>query len=544
LDAQTDGLLINSENWQALNLLQEKFREQIKCIYIDPPYNTGGDGFLYKDSFRHSSWASMIHDRIELAAALANEESFFLSSIDNNEKFNLADVLRISHKFNLVSDISIVNNLKGRQDREHIATAHEHILAYESRKASSFGWDMNESSLDSIYTNTDKDGYRYEARDLRKRGGADTRKERQNLYFPIYWNPTTKIVSLHPIDEDAQEYLPVKSNGEDGCWRWKKETVLDRIEIVQPRLSTKGKLTGFSYRVYFDKVERRKVKPKSIWYEKNYSTDYANKSLKSIVGETGFDTPKSPVLMKNIFEHFSGDDDYVLDFFAGSGSSIHGVMLANNNGRRKVIAIEHGSYFKCILLNRLKRLMFSFCWKNKLPEAGSSYISIFKVQAFEQYEDVLDNLLPAWDDAALPHRVPVSYLYRPERNALSSSLDLSRPFDQTIRVGKKREEKTIDLMETWCYLQGYWIKSRRLYREFDRLYLAVETTHGTLVVFRDIDDAEDDTANLNAILAKYVPEDGSTTLRRLEINHDADLRRLTMDTVLISAADFMRGAQW
>ncbi|MFP4398282.1 MAG: hypothetical protein ACLFPY_09385, partial [Desulfonatronovibrio sp.] len=65
LDEQTDGLLINSENWQALNLMQEKFREKIKCIYIDPPYNTGGDGFLYKDAFRHSSWATMMADRLE-----------------------------------------------------------------------------------------------------------------------------------------------------------------------------------------------------------------------------------------------------------------------------------------------------------------------------------------------------------------------------------------------------------------------------------------------------------------------------------------------
>lgn len=188
--------------------------------------------------------------------------------------------------------------------------------------------------------------------------------------------------------------------------------------------------------------------------------------------------------------------------------------------------------------------MYSSDWKNGSPKNASGWQGLIKLQTLEQYEDLLDNLTPVWDEAALPKQVPVRYLFRPEQNTLTSSLDLSRPFSQTLRIGRAREEKTIDLMETWCYLQGHWIKSQRVYREFDRLYLAVETTHSTLVVFRDIDPGEDDTANLQAILANYADDQGVSRIQRLELNLDADLRRLELDTYLIQAADFLRGTQW
>jgi len=235
-----------------------------------------------------------------------------------------------------------------------------------------------------------------------------------------------------------------------------------------------------------------------------------------------------------------------LDCFAGSGTTGEAALEWNQDADEKIkfILVETAKYFDPVLVQRIKRVAFSSDWKEGLPETENGSDVLIKIQTFEQYEDLLDNLIPVWDDATLPQQVPVSYLFRPEQNALSATLDSSRPFVQTLHIGKTREEKTIDLMETWCYLQGYWVKSRRLYREFDRPYLAVETTHGTLVVFRDIGDAEDDTANLNAILAKYADPQGVSPIQRLELNHDADLRRLSIDTILITAGDFMRGAQW
>ncbi|MFW6428963.1 MAG: hypothetical protein ACOCY3_03625, partial [Desulfosalsimonas sp.] len=172
------------------------------------------------------------------------------------------------------------------------------------------------------------------------------------------------------------------------------------------------------------------------------------------------------------------------------------------------------------------------------------YQGLVKVQGLEQYEDTLDNLKPVWDKAALPEQVPVQYLYMPEKNAIAETLDLSRPFDQTMMVGKSRQTQTIDLLETWCYLRGDWIKSMRVYREFDRIYRAVETTAGKLIVFRNIDTGEDDTKNLRKIIETYRQGKDSPGIYRLEVNYDADTRRLEIPVHVVAKDDFLQGTQW
>ena len=287
------------------------------------------------------------------------------------------------------------------------------------------------------------------------------------------------------------------------------------------------------------------VVPKSVFHDYTDGT----KQFEELFGEKGvFRFPKPTTLMSRFFEQTTEAGDWVADFFVGSGTSAHALLRLNKDygqeQARRFLVVEMGQYADTIVKERIKKVMFSVAWKAGKPLNRNGLRHVIKVSRLEQYEDLLDNLSVVWDDDSLPSRIPVQYLFRPDQHAISSSLDLSRPFAQTLRVGKTREEKTIDLMETWCYLQGYWVKSRRLYREFDRPYLAVETTRGTLVVFRDIKDAEDDTENLKAILAKYGDGSGAGAIRRLEVNHDADLRRLPVETIVISAADFMRGAQW
>ena len=109
--------MVKSENWQALNLLQERYREQVKCIYIDPPYNTGNDEFLYKDNYQHSSWLTLIYDRIKKSLTYLEQDSAYWMSIDDHENHRLreiADNLIGFSAFN--ADISVINNLKGRND--------------------------------------------------------------------------------------------------------------------------------------------------------------------------------------------------------------------------------------------------------------------------------------------------------------------------------------------------------------------------------------------------------------------------------------------
>jgi adenine-specific DNA-methyltransferase len=277
---------------------------------------------------------------------------------------------------------------------------------------------------------------------------------------------------------------------------------------------------------------------------KSVVTDYTDgeKELTSLVGKVNtFPNPKPTTLIERFVQQTTASGEWLLDFFAGSGTSGHAVLRSDQ--QRRFLLTEMGGYFDSILIPRIKRVLYSTQWKDGAPVSRGLTRHMVKVQTLEQYEDTLDNLHAVWDEASLPPRMPVRYLFRPEEETLRASLDLSRPFAQLMRVGKARTETPLDLMETWCYLQGYWVRSRRVYRQFDRPYLALETTHGTLVVFRDIDPAEDDTANLKSILANYA-DDGVSRIQRLEVNFDADLRRLEIDTRLITGDDFMRGTAW
>lgn len=370
-----------------------------------------------------------------------------------------------------------------------------------------------------------------------------------NPAFPLGGGTANKAGVYDPTHEDYRFYRPLHPVTKKECPNPKTGWRFPRYPVVG--LATSFQELEANHRIAWGADESNVPRVKRFIHEtetnvgKSVIFDYTDgeKELTALLGRTrSFPNPKPTTLIERFAQQTTTTGEWIMDFFAGSGTTGHAVMRSDE--QRRFLLTEMGVYFDSILKPRIKRVMYSTQWKNGAPMTSGLHRRVVKVQAFEQYEDLLDNLTPVWDDGTLPPQIPVKYLFRPDQNSLSASIDLSRPFSQTLRVGKTREEKTIDLMETWCYLQGYWVKSRRIYREFDRTYLAVETTHGTLVVFRDIDDAEDDTVNLKAILAKYLDEQGVSLIQRLEVNHDADLRKLTIETILITAADFMRGAQW
>lgn len=641
LDEQTDGLLINSENWQALNLLQEKFREQIKCIYIDPPYNTGGDGFLYKDSFRHSSWASMMHDRLALAHTALRQDGVIFSSIDHRERNSLQHLL--DERFDNANQVEELIWAQNTNDNRAPAysTNHEYVLAYARNKAAATAGtrmfretrpgyaeitelleemqgdypapatvesaikglmeqhkEEYKKELESVGLTYSKETqkqdpwrgiYNYRRVEYRTPEGRYVSPEKAEAQKAVLWAWREADASAPPKD-DARKitdpgdpnyrfYRPAHPltgkpcNYPNGGWRLRfapdpddprKDSFQARHEdhrIVWGENDKKvPQLKRFLHEVGSNGSEDDGglSVPKSVFHD---YTDGA-KQIESLFGEKGvFRFPKPTTLMGRFFEQTTDAGDWVADFFVGSGTSVHALLRLNkehgDQQKRHFMAVEMGDYIDKVVKARTKRVMFSLNWKAGEPVNENGLRHLVKIQSFEQYEDLLDNLAlddsgqprTHWDEAALPQQIPVNYLFRPEHNSLSSSLDVSRPFSQTLRIGKAREEKPIDLMETWCYLQGYWVKSRRVYRpdthpDLDRQYLAVETTHGTLVVFRDIDPAEDDTTNLHAILAHYADAQGVSRIQRLELNFDADLRRLELDTYLIQASDFLRGAQW
>ena len=611
LDEQTDGLLINSENWQALHLLQEKFRERIKCIYIDPPYNTGGDGFLYKDSFRHSSWASMLHDRLKIAYSLLGKSGVLFASIDDKERTQLETQLKQTFGAgNRVEELIWAQNSTKNQSPTY-STNHEYIEVFaknlervkaepamfrepkpgymemmelverlnpdyptvaEIEKAiaelfeqhrQEFKADLEEQGIE-FDKNLDlwKGLYNYKNAEYRDYQGyfvpeEEAREQNASIWiwresdssFPLGGGTANKSGVYEPTHEDYRFYKPLHPVTQRECshpktgWRFPLHHVAG--------LSTSFDELQSQKRIAWGEDENKIPQVKRFLHEvetnvsRSVISDYTDgeKQLSALTGDKRtFPNPKPSTLIERFIQQTTTPDEWILDFFAGSGTTGHAVM--HSDEQRRFLLAEMGNYFESILKPRIKRIMFSTHWKDGAPVAPGTQKRLVKVQLLEQYEDLLDNLVVGWDQPALPLNVPVKYLFRPEQNALMATLDLSRPFSQTLCVGKKREAKPIDLMETWLYLQGYWVKSKRMYREFDRPYLAVETTQGTLVIFRDIADGEDDTAALKIILSKYADEDGTSRIQRLELNHDADLRQLHIPAMLVRAEDFMRGAQW
>lgn len=254
----TKNLFIEGENLDALKLLQETYLGKVKMIYIDPPYNTGKD-FIYSDKFKkdkgeyeeesgqvdeegnrlvanteskgrfHSDWLSMMYPRLKLARNLLKDDGVIFVSIDDNEVHNLRKICNeVFGEENFIADLTVVNNLKGRNDKKYIATANERLLMFvKSYEFEECGLAMPESRI-AEFKEEDSNG-KFRFLGLRKRGGADTREQRPKMYFPIYANQNTGNVSLEKNDEYNIEILPKKSDMSEGCWRWGKSTVLHRI---------------------------------------------------------------------------------------------------------------------------------------------------------------------------------------------------------------------------------------------------------------------------------------------------------------------------
>ena len=481
LDEQCDGLLVHSENFQALNLLQERYREQVKCIYIDPPYNTGSDGFAYKDQYQHSSWLSCIYDRTQLSKTLLSSHSCHWMSIDSREQAHLKKLLDASYVGEFVADVAVVNNWKGRQDKEHIATAHENLLLHAFDDFESNGFPLSEDKI-ADYKLKDKKGLRYTLRDLRRRGGADTREERPNMFFPIYWDEINKSASLIRQSSDDIEVLPKKSNGTDGRWRWSADTVEKRLDTLEC-FKTGDEKWNCSYRVYLESDGKvRTSKPKSIWIGSRYSTDGGGKTLRNILPDCGFSSPKSSLFLRDIIVHSSEDDDLIMDYFAGSGTTGHAIIdLAREDEQsRKYILVEMGDYFDSVLKPRMQKVAYSETWKSGVPvlDDENSFNGVshaFKYIRLESYEDTLGNLalnrqkgqqsLLGYDDNSVFNEARqnyiMNYMLEVETRGSQSLLNIKQFLDPNqyelkIRSASGQETKVIhvDLLETFNYLLG------------------------------------------------------------------------------------------
>ena len=365
----TRNLYIEGDNLEVLKLLQTAYYRKVKMIYIDPPYNTGND-FVYADDFAdpmarykevtqqttksnpetmgrfHTNWLNMMYPRLRLAANLLRDDGVIFISIDGNEVMNLRKVCdEVFGEENCLGIIANINNPKGRSDDNYIATAHEYIVVYAKSVVSVdwYGFEPTEE-ITKRYNKVDSEGKRYREIDLRKTGENDLREDRPNLFYYFYFCEETGdfYASRENIIKDG--YIQIKPQREDGCegnWRWGIETATSQIGELIPKFMPARKVWGVMQKDYLE--GRSLVKPTSSWTFKDVNSERGTEEFVSL----GFDKrifpkPKPIGTIKRCLQLSTGDEDIVLDFFSGSGSTAHAVMQLNaqDGNKRKYILVQ------------------------------------------------------------------------------------------------------------------------------------------------------------------------------------------------------------
>lgn len=352
------NLLVQGDNLDALKALLPKYAGKVKLIYIDPPYNTGNEGWIYNDNVnspqirkwlgqvvgkedldRHDRWLCMMYPRLMLLKQFLRDDGAIFISIDDNEQANLKilcdEIFGIN---NFVASISIVNNLKGRSDSKFIATAHESLLFYKMPNFISNGVSLPSSYINEYKLSDEKGSYRLLG--LRKRGAGSKREDRPNMFYPIYYNINNNKLSLERCYPEDIEIIPRLSDGSYGRWRWGKDTTLKRInELVAQKIKKRNEYDIFQ-KDY--NTEEKTIKPKSVWQGAEFSAEAGTLELKNIFGERTFDNCKSTNLIQYCIQQATDNDSLILDSFAGSGTTGHAVLKQNSEdgGTRRFILVE------------------------------------------------------------------------------------------------------------------------------------------------------------------------------------------------------------
>lgn len=509
LDEKTSGLLIHSDNFQALNLLQERYKEQVKCIYIDPPYNTDGDGFMYKDNYQHSSWLTLMSSRLEFSKNLMNNSSLIYQSINDNEE----DKLKIINKdiFNLdnfVADLIWANKEGGgSSDSKLFRIKHEHILVVAK----------NKNNVDIIGNNiSNKERYKLEDEYVKVRGkyylqklGMGSIQYSLSLDYPIE-TPDGKFVM--PADNN---------NGKRACWRWSKDKFdkNKKAGFVEIKKNRDG--NWIVYTKQYMNCDNdgnpilRTQRPMGIIDE--YSSTQASKLLDGMGLSNEFNYSKPIELLQYLISRLELNNDLVLDYFAGSGTTAHAVINLNreDHGNRKYILVEQGEYFDSVLKPRVQKVIFAKEWKDGKPQADNGVFGgvsqIVKVLKLESYEDTLNNLelrKPAQDlaDMGLSETVQNDYLLHymldvESRDSLLNTRHFTKPFDYQLNIATTSagayQTKTIDLVETFNYLIGLRVSEINDKRENGLVTVQGTNTSGekTLVIWRDCEKYDYDKLN-------------------------------------------------
>ena len=359
----TDNLIIKGNNLLALHTLKEEFAGKVKLIYIDPPYNTKGDAntFLYNNTFNHSTWLSFMKNRLDVSRILMRNDGVIAIAIDDEEYAHLKVLCDdVFGRDNFMGSLVVQIKPSGRTTDAYFATCHEYVLFYSKIQGKP---EMNFFPLSEEQKSKYKEGegdVSYKWRDFLRTGGYSTPEERPNSYYPIFYNPRTKEISLENKGNDFVEILPLDSTGKKRVWRKTPISFQKHLDSNEIQVS---KRDDGSYKVQLIDRIKDGVRPKTMWVDSKYdASSHGTKPLKKLFdGEKVFSFPKSLYAVKDVLSLFTenGGDDIVLDFFGGSGTTGHAVLELNreDEGNRSFILCEQLSYAKDVTAKRIEKVI-------------------------------------------------------------------------------------------------------------------------------------------------------------------------------------------
>ncbi|MFM4945657.1 site-specific DNA-methyltransferase [Aeromonas dhakensis] len=520
IDESVSGLLINSDNFQGLSLLQERYRERVNCIYIDPPYNTDASAIIYKNGYKDSSWLSLIQTRLDSAKRLMQEDALIGVAIDDQEASPLVQVLNST--FEKQVGVAVVkSNPQSRKTKGKFSPVHEYAFFYGKSEKSlpyTIGYSASKAAR---YPLEDEQG-RYSWMNFIRAGSNDLRTDRPKLYYPIAVSASNKLRILKmEWNQERQEYdlleqpnvdetlvypnREVDGNLVEKNWQRGHIRVSGEYEEYRVRRNAQGEIS-IDFKTRMDDEA-----PPVTWWDKGEyaSANYGAPELKELFGEKLFDFPKAKKLVEDAVRSCGAaePESITLDFFAGSGTTGEAVIRIGRETKanHRYILVEQGGYFDTVVKPRIQKIVYSADWKDGKPTSPETGIShCFKVLKLESYEDTLNNLQlrkpTGTDDLfnTLSQEVKDDYLLNymldvESRDSLLSVEDFKNPFDYMLNVAVDSagafEPRKIDLVETFNYLIGLRVK--HIDAQQERGFVTVTGTlpsgETCLVLWRDCD---------------------------------------------------------
>ncbi len=363
---ETENIFIEGENLEVLKILQRSYFNKIKMIYIDPPYNTGNDSFIYPDKFSetkedyqkrvgdkdeegymtkeglyhknskengqyHSNWLNMMYPRLFLAKNLLKDDGVIFVSIDDHEVHNLRNLMdEIFGEENFLGNIVRSTGQTTGQDSGGLGSSFDYLIAYSKTEVDLSGLPLTEKDLKRFENEDERGKFAYDQ--MRKTGSNDKREDRPKLYYPV-------------LNPDGEKLFPVAPAGYESCWRFEKKTYdrLNKENYILWKKSKRGDTEiWWPYVKYY--LEGRTKRPSPLWDDID-GNKKASRDLRALFeGKKLFDFPKPTQLIKRLIQIVpnASNDDLIIDFFAGSGTTAHAVFELNSssNSKRKFINIQ------------------------------------------------------------------------------------------------------------------------------------------------------------------------------------------------------------